>query len=157
MQDVFLRSGKWRWSVADESALHGECLELIDPAAPYNKMAVPLPFSWRRLSNDEIAELAREPQIRLWTDEHNILWRIARIGPETDHPYRLGGPHLIFDSEQSYAGIVRIEPHACLGDLTAAELRGYRDQMRDFGGRRRAFRAPGSSSGSGDSSAPEVM
>ncbi|HSH46710.1 MAG TPA: hypothetical protein VK966_12770 [Longimicrobiales bacterium] len=142
MQDVFLRSGKWRWTVADENAVHGESLELIDPSAPYNKMAVPLPFSWRRLSNDEIAELAREPEIRLWTDEHGIHWRIARIGPETHHPYRLPDPHLVFDSEQCYAGIVRIEPHARLGDLTSAELRSYRDRMRDFGGRRRAFRAP---------------
>lgn len=142
MKDVFLRSGKWRWTVADDNGHHGESLELIDPAAPYNKMAVHLPFSWRRLTNEEIAELAREPEIRLWTDEHGIHWRIARIGPQTDHPYRLSEPHLVFDSEQCYAGIVRIEPHACLGDLTAAELRSYRDRMRDFGGRRRAFRAP---------------
>lgn len=142
MQDIFLKSGKWRWSVLEENALRGETLELFDPAAPQDKMTVSLPFSWRQLSKDELAELAREPEVRLWTDEHGILWRVSRVGPGTRYPYNLGKPHLFFDSEHAYSGLVPLDPEARLGDLRRGELARYRDRIRDFGARRKAYRPP---------------
>lgn len=142
MQDIFLRSGKWRWSVVEERSPLGGMLELIDPAAPHNKMNIRLPPAWRELSSDQVAELARQPEIRLWTDEHGIVWRIARVGPGSHYPYPLETPHLVFDSQQAYAGLVPIPDDDRLGDLTDPELRRFRDRMQDFGGRRRAFRAP---------------
>lgn len=142
MQDVFLRSGKWRWSVAAENSLGGETLELFDPAFPKDKMIVSLPFSWRQLSRDQVAAIAREPQVRLWTDEDDITWRISRVGPGTHYPYSLDHPHLFFDSEQAYSGLVPLEPEHRLGDLTRQELRRYRDHISDFGARRRAYRPP---------------
>ena len=142
MKDIFLKSGKWRWSVSSESALRGESLELFDPAAPYDKMTVSLPFSWRQLPSDRIAEIARQPEVRLWTDEHGITWRIARVGPGTHYPYLLDEPHLFFDSEQAYSGLVPLDPEARLGDLSRDELRRYRDRIHDFGGRRKVYRPP---------------
>lgn len=142
MRDVFLRSGKWRWSVDGEGTAPGRSLELFEPRAPYNKMSAPLPFSWRDLSNDQVAEIARDPEVRLWTDENGIPWRVARVGPDSHYPYPLQKPHLVFDSENAFAGIVAIDQDAHLGDLSEPELRRYRDRMRDFGGRRRAFRPP---------------
>lgn len=142
MRDIFLRSGKWRWTVAEDDAMHGPRLELVDPGAPQNKMAAPLPFSWRSLTNEQIEDLASRPEIRLWTDEHGIAWRITRVGPGTHFPYPFERPHLVFDSEQSFAGIVEIDPHARLGELTNGELRRYRDALRDFGARRKGFRPP---------------
>lgn len=142
MQDIFLRSGKWRWSVITESPLGGETLELCDPAAPHDKMIVELPFSWRHLSRDELVEVARAPAVRLWTDEAGIVWRISRIGPGTHYPYSLGRPHLFFDSRQAYSGLVAIDQEARLGDLTRDELRYHRDHIADFGARRRVYRPP---------------
>lgn len=141
MKDIFLRSGKWRWSAADQGS-GAETLELIDPANPQNKMRARLPFTWQELSNDAIEEIAREPEMRLWMDEYGVTWRIARVGPGTHYPYSLRQTHLVFDSEEAYAGIVALDEHARLGDLTAEELRRYRDRMRDFGGRRQYFRPP---------------
>lgn len=140
MKDIFLRSGKWRWSVGETTGTH-EILELIDPAAPFNKMEVRVPLPWEP-SEEAIQELAREPEIRLWTDEYGIAWRIARVGPETHYPYPFSEPYLVFDSEETFAGIAPLEEHARLGELTDEELRLYRNGMRDFGGRRRAFRPP---------------
>ena len=142
MRDIYLRSGKWRWTVAAENSLGGETLELFDPGAPHDKMTVSLPFSWRQLSAERVAEFAREPAVRLWTDEEGIAWRISRVGPGTHYPYNLQQPHLFFDSEQAYAGLVPLDPHARLGDLTREELRRYRDHIQDFGGRRKAYRTP---------------
>lgn len=142
MRDIFLRSGKWRWSVNEDNALRGPRLELFDPGAPSNKMNVPLPFGWRSLSAEQISDLAREPEIRLWTDEHGIAWRVTRVGPGSHYPYPLKRPHIVFDSEQAFAGIVEVDPYAQLGELTESELRRYRDDMRDFGGRRKGFRLP---------------
>ena len=142
MQDIFLRSGKWRWSVVSESAHRGEVLELLDPAFPQDKMTVSLPFSWRNLSREELAEIAREPEVRMWTDELGIPWRISRVGPGTHYPYNLGRPHLFFDSERAYSGLVPLDPGARLGDLNRGELSRYRNRIRDFGARRTAFRPP---------------
>lgn len=142
MRDLHLRSGKWRWTVAADSGFRGETLELFDPAAPHDKMTVNLPFSWRQMDTGQIAEFAREPSVRLWTDSDSITWRISRVGPGTHYPYSLGEPHLFFDSEQAYSGLVPLDPSARLGDLTRDELRRYRDRMRDFGARRRAYRPP---------------
>lgn len=142
MRDIRLKSGKWRWTVATEASFGVETLELFDPAAPHDRMTVTLPFSWRQLGPDRIAQFAREPAVRLWTDEAGIPWRISRVGPGTHHPYDLRQPHLFFDSVKAYAGLVPLDPNARLGDLTRDELRRYRDSIRDFGGRRRAYRPP---------------
>lgn len=142
MQDIFLGSGKWRWTVTSDNAMGGESLELFDPAAPYDKMTVSLPFSWRQLSTEQLAEVARQPEVRLWTDEYGTTWRISRIGPGTRYPYSLGKPHLFFDSEQAYSGLVQLDPDARLGDLDRTQLRAYRDRIADFGARRKAYRPP---------------
>ena len=142
MRDIFLRSGKWRWSNEQSSAAHGPRLEFIDPSAPRNKLMAPAPRGWDRRGCDALVEAAREPDLRLWVDEHGIPWRIARIGPESYYPYKLDRPHLVFDSDQAFAGIVEVDPHARLGEFLDVELAQYRDRMRDFGGRRRGFRPP---------------
>ena len=149
MRDIFLRSGKWRCSTEEPGS--PTRLELIDPAAPENKLLVAAPASdpdsrpggqWGDTQNDAMEEAARDPEIRLWTDEYGIPWRIAMVGPESHYPHPLSERGLVFDSEEAFAGFVEIDPYARLGDLQDHELRRYRDGMRDFGGRRRAFRPP---------------
>lgn len=125
-------------------------LELVEPGNPANKMYVPLPFSWRQLAAEDVRELARSPEIRLWTDGAGILWRVAAVGPDTPYEYPLRRRHLVFDSQQSWAGIVEFPQPAQLGDLTNDELREMRDHISDFGGRRQRYRAPGQTFGGGD-------
>lgn len=140
-QDVHLRSGKWRSSVTVDHT-NGDSLEFIDPADPANKMIARLPVRAEELSQPQVERIAREPEVRLWTDDHGIAWRIARVGPGTHYPYPLETPHLVFDSEQAFAGVVAVDENLHLGDLTHDDLLRYRDRIRDFGGRRRAFRPP---------------
>lgn len=146
MRDIVLRSGKWRWTGAEPDRPARSRIELIDPAAPENKLLVPVsalePSDDPSLAAESVAEAARDPDVRLWTDEYGIAWRIARVGPGTHHPYPFRTRHLVFDSPNAYAGIVEIDRFARLGDLQDDELRAYRDRMKDFGGRRRAFRPP---------------
>jgi hypothetical protein len=135
---IYLDSGKWRWRV--ESSHHQEFLDLIEPGKPVNKMRVPLPFSWRMLEQEELREIARRPEMRLWMDRDGVLWRVAAVGPGTSYDYPLATRHLIFDSQQSWAGIVEFREPAELGDLTDDELHLLRDHISDFGGRRKRFR-----------------
>lgn len=119
-----------------------EMLELVEPGNSTNKMQVTLPFSWRQLEADAFRELARRPEVRLWLDESGILWRVAAVGPGTPYAYPLEKRHLVFDSQQSWAGIVEFMPGVELGDLGTSELRDLRNRIADFGGRRRAYRMP---------------
>lgn len=138
---MFLNSGRWIWRI--EASTERETMELVEPGNPANKMYVTLPFSWRQLPAEELRELARAPEVRLWTDGAGILWRVAAVGPGTSYEYPLGRRHLVFDSQQSWAGLVDFPAPAELGDLTSEELRALRDHISDFGGRRRRYRAPG--------------
>lgn len=132
-----LRSGRWRWYV--EQNTRGETMELVDPGEPLNKMIVPLPFSWRLLSELELLQLVRKPEIRFWVDQRGVFWRVAAVGPGTRYEYPLYERHLIFDSRQSWAGLISF-PDGELGDLTNEDLQRYRDHTQDIGGRRRHFR-----------------
>jgi hypothetical protein len=105
-------------------------------------MRLQLPEQWRQLSPEELRELARRPELRLWTDDAQILWRVSAVGPGTFYPYPLRTRHLVFDSDQTWAGIVPFDPPAELGDLTDLDLQRLRDGMSDFGGRRRGYRPP---------------
>lgn len=138
---LFLKSGKWRWGV-EGPASGQQVLELVDPSRPQNRMSVELPFSWRQLPEQGLAELARAPEVRLWQDERGILWRVTEIGPGTAYPYPLEDRHLVFDSERAWAGIVPFPEPIRLGDLTSTDLWRYRSRMADFGGRRRSYRPP---------------
>lgn len=140
LEGIDLGSGRWHGAItvsATESVL-----ELEQPVEPGNKMRVPLPDDWRSLSREQLTELARRPEVRLWVDDAHILWRVSLIGPGTAYPYPLPSRHVVFDSDRTWAGIVPLEPPTELGDLTGLELLGLRDHMRDFGGRRCGYRAP---------------
>jgi hypothetical protein len=135
---LYLLSGKWRWRI--DASARTEALELTSSTNPANKMRAPLPFSWRQLSPEAFKDCARKPEMRLWLDRGGVLWRVAAVGPGTIYDYPLNRRHLVFDSLQSWAGIVEFPGPAELGDLTNDELRDYRDMISDFGGRRRGYR-----------------
>ena len=139
---LFLPSGRWRWRVETVPGAAEESLELVEPGNAANKMQVMLPFSWRHLDANAFAELARRPQVRLWRDESGILWRVTAVGPGTPFAYPLERRHLVFDSQQSWAGIVEFTDPVELGDLRNRELTKLRNRISDFGGRRRAYRLP---------------
>ena len=139
---IFLPSGRWRWRVEDMRGSSEELLELCEPGNSANKMQVGLPFSWRRLDAEAFREIARRPEVRLWLDESGILWRVAAVGPETPYSFPLERRHLVFDSQQSWAGIVEFPGDEELGDLNNRDLRDLRNRIADFGGRRRAYRIP---------------
>lgn len=135
-----LGSGRWHSTVVTtpESTL----LELTHAANPRNRMRVRLPADWRRMELHEIHRCACCPEVRLWEDEDGIMWRVSAVGPNTDFPYPLRSRYLVFDSESAWAGIVRFEEGRELGNLSDLEMRDLRDGIADFGGRRRAYRAP---------------
>lgn len=141
---IFLPSGRWRWRVEAVQSSSEEMLELCEPGNSANKMQVGLPFSWRQLEPDAFREIARRPEVRLWLDEAGILWRVAAVGPQTPYLFPLERRHLVFDSQQSWAGIVEFDGDRELGDLTNRDLRDLRNRIADFGGRRRAYRLPAS-------------
>lgn len=137
---IILRSGRWGRRV--EAFEQQDTLELFDPNSPGNKMRIPLPFSWRQLPDSHIQELARDPEVRLWSDEYGIPWRIAMVGPGTRYEYPLQRRYLVFDSAQAWAGIVEPPEGLLIGDLKNDELKELRDRISDIGGRRRRFRKP---------------
>ena len=139
---LFLPSGRWRWRVDAIPGAAEELLELSEPGNATNKMQLSLPFSWRQLEPEAFRELARRPEVRLWLDESGILWRVTSVGPNTPYSFPLERRHLVFDSQQSWAGIVEFGGDDELGDLTNRELRDLRNRISDFGGRRRAYRMP---------------
>jgi hypothetical protein len=105
-------------------------------------MRVRLPEGWQQLAPRDVAALARAPEVRLWTDDGFIPWRVSAVGPDTDFPYPLTRRHLVFDSDRTWAGIVAFDGPQQLGDLTDLELKRLRDGIRDFGGRRHGYRPP---------------
>ena len=138
---IRLHSGRWYVRI-EENAEGSEYLYLTHASRPGESMRVRLPFSWRALDDDGIVELARHPEVRIWCDEHDILWRVAAVGPGTPYTFPLTGRFLVFDSAQTWAGLVRYKDDIPLGELTDEALRGYRDSMSDLGGGRRHFRTP---------------
>ena len=139
---LFLPSGRWRWRVDSVPGSSEEILELFEPGNATNKMQATLPFSWRQLDEDAFRDIARRPEVRLWLDESGILWRVTAVGPGTPFPFPLERRHLVFDSQQSWAGIVEFPGPAELADLGNRELAELRNRVSDFGGRRRAYRLP---------------
>ena len=139
---LFLASGRWRWRVEALPGSSEEMLELYEPGNSANKMQVALPFSWRQLDVDAFRDIARRPEVRLWLDESAILWRVTAVGPQTPYSFPLERRHLVFDSQQSWAGIVEFTGTDELGDLRNSDLRELRNRISDFGGRRRAYRLP---------------
>lgn len=137
---IDLRSGRWHRFV--ERTATGAMMELIQVGHNQNKMRVRLPDDWQQLGAREVMELARLPEVRLWTDDTFIPWRVSAVGPGTDFPYPLMRRHLVFDSDRTWAGIVEFDGPQQLGDLTDLELKQLRDGIRDFGGRRRGYRPP---------------
>jgi hypothetical protein len=137
-----IRLGSGRWSVRIErDARRKEYLRLTHQAQPADSMRVRLPFSWRRLDDASLVERARDPDVRLWTDEHGIQWRIAVVGPGSRHDAPVEGRFLAFDSEETWAGLTSF-PGGHLGDLDDRALRQVRDRIEDIGGGRRSFRPP---------------
>jgi hypothetical protein len=138
---VYLPSGKWRCYL-DVARTGDQFLEFVDPARPQNRMTARVGYSLPEPTDEQLTELARNPLLRLWVDEAGILWRVAAVGPGTPYEYPLRARHLIFDSEVTWAGIVPFPEGLRLGELHDAALRGYRDSIADFGGRRRSYRRP---------------
>jgi hypothetical protein len=137
---VDLKSGRWhRFNERDAT---GPVMELVQVGHPHNKMRVRLPVDWRQLGAGEMQDLARRPEVRLWTDDYFVPWRVSAVGPDTDFPYPLRRRHLVFDSDRTWAGIIEFDDPRQLGDLSDLELKQLRDGMRDFGGRRRGYRPP---------------
>ena len=114
-------------------------------------MRCQLPFSWRDLDVEVLDTLARNPELRLWTDEEGIQWRIAAVGPGTPFDFPLGQRYLVFDSTETWVGITRF-PDGELGALSDDDLRALRDSTADFGGGRRSYRPPLEETGASDSS-----
>ncbi|HEX6307079.1 MAG TPA: hypothetical protein VFZ69_02760 [Longimicrobiales bacterium] len=142
MDVIDLKSGRWhRFNDTDAS---GAIMELVQVGQPQNKMRVRLPENWWHLGHRDIEALARAPEVRLWTDDMFIPWRVSEVGPGTTFPYPLQRRHLVFDSDRTWAGIVEFDGTQQLGDLTDLELKRLRDGIRDFGGRRRGYRPPAS-------------
>jgi hypothetical protein len=137
---VDLKSGRWRGQI--QATADGDFLELLQAGREVAKLRLQLPPHWRSLTPAQIQELARRPELRLWTDDTRVLWRVSAVGPGTAYPYPLQHRHLVFDSDQTWAGIVEFANQGELGDLTDLELQGLRDRMCDFGGRRRGYRRP---------------
>ncbi|MGH7447650.1 MAG: hypothetical protein ACREK1_13735 [Longimicrobiales bacterium] len=137
---IDLKSGRWHRFTATDAA--GAVMELVQVGNPHNKMRVRLPAHWQQLGDRDVEELARMPEVRLWTDDTFIPWRVSAVGPDTEFPYPLRRRHLVFDSDRTWAGIVEFDDARQLGDLTDFELRELRDSIRDFGGRRRGYRPP---------------
>lgn len=140
MQLVRLGADRW-YSRVEQDARGVEYLYLSNAQRPEDSMRRRLPFSWRDLDDHQLAELAREPELRLWTDEFGIQWRVAPVGPGTPYDFPLRARYLVFDSTDTWAGITAF-PHGILGELTNEELRELRDSVSDFGGGRRSFRPP---------------
>lgn len=137
-----IRMDSGRWSVRIErDARRREYLRLTSQAHPRDSMRVRLPFSWRCLDDETVVDRARDPDVRLWTDEHGIRWRISVVGPGSRNAVPVEGRFLAFDSEETWAGITPF-PEGHLGDMDARELRNLRDRLEDIGGGRRSFRAP---------------
>lgn len=141
LRPMELGSGRWQVEIAKD-ANRREYMQLTDRGRPANSMRVRLPFSWRQLPPSQLQALARDPEVRLWRDEHGVIWRIAAVGPGTSYPFPLGEQHLVFDSAETWAGITRFDPPPLLGDMTQEELIEYRDRMRDLGGERKSYRPP---------------
>lgn len=137
---IDLTSGRWYRSI--ETTAGGSVMELIQIGKPHNKMRVRLPDGWRSIGERRLHELARAPEVRLWTDDTGIPWRVSAVGPGTDFPYPLRRRHLVFDSDRTWAGLVEFDGAAELGDLTELDLKRLRDGIQDFGGRRRGYRPP---------------
>ena len=138
---IRLDSGRWYVRI-EENAEGSEYLFLSRARRPEETMRVRLPFSWRALDDEALTDLARNPEVRLWCDEHEILWRVAAVGPGTPYSFPLPGRFLVFDSAQTWAGLIRYDDTIGIGDLTDERLRELRDGISDFGGGRRHFRAP---------------
>lgn len=140
MDVIDLKSGRWhRFTDTDAS---GALMELVQVGQPHNKMRVRLPTDWYHLNSRDLQDLARSPEVRLWTDDTFIPWRVSAVGPGTDFPYPLRRRHLVFDSDRTWSGIVEFPGPERLGDLTDLELKRLRDGISDFGGRRRGYRPP---------------
>lgn len=137
---IDLKSGRWHRFV--ERTATGAMMELIQVGHSQNKMRIRLPDHWHQLGPREMMELARTPEVRLWTDDTFIPWRVSAVGPGTEFPYPLTRRHLVFDSDRTWAGIVEFDEPRQLGDLTDLEMKQLRDGIRDFGGRRRGYRPP---------------
>jgi hypothetical protein len=138
-----IRLGSGRWYARVETDARGREYSYLSRAdRPEDTMRVPLPFGWRDLPREQVDELARKPEVRIWHDEHGIRWRIAAVGPGTNYDFPFSGRYLVFDSEQAWAGLTRYDLDRELGDLSDEELRSLRDGIADFGGSRRSFRPP---------------
>lgn len=140
---IRLASERW-YARVEQDARGTEHLYLSNAERPTDSMRCRLPFSWRDMEEEDLATLAREPEVRMWTDEHGIQWRIAVVGPGTPFDFPLRERYLVFDSKDSWAGITPF-PSAGpgkLGEFTDDQLREHRDSMSDFGGGRRSFRPP---------------
>lgn len=137
-----MRLGSERWYGRVETDARGvEYLYLSNAERPEDSMRARLPFSWRDLTTDQLAALARDPELRLWTDEYGIQWRVAPVGPGTPYEFPLRERYLVFDSTETWAGIT-LFPEGRLGELGTEQLRELRDSAADFGGGRRSFRPP---------------
>lgn len=137
-----IRLGSDRWYGRVEQNARGvEYLYLSNAERPADSMRTRLPFSWRDLDADQVAELARNPEVRLWTDEYGIQWRVAPVGPGTPYDFPVRERYLVFDSTETWAGITMF-PEGSLGELSDEQLRALRNAVADFGGGRRAFRPP---------------
>jgi hypothetical protein len=138
---IRLASGRW-YARLETDARGREYTFLSSADRPEETMRVPLPFGWRGMSQEQLDELARKPEVRIWHDEHGIRWRIAAVGPNTTYDFPFSGRYLVFDSEQAWAGLTRYDRDTELGDLGDEDLRALRDGISDFGGSRRSFRPP---------------
>lgn len=137
---IRLESGRW-YARVEEDTGGREHLYLSSAERPSDSMRRSLPFSWRDLDDEALVELARDPELRLWTDEHGLQWRIAAVGPGTPHEFSLPHRYLVFDSVETWVGITRFS-EGKLGDLAADQLRELRDDIADLGGSRKGFRPP---------------
>jgi hypothetical protein len=138
---IRLDSGRW-YARIERDARGTEILNLSRASRPRDTMRVPLPFSWRGFDTESLQELAREPEVRLWTDEHGVRWRIALVGPGTRFAFPVRQRYLVFDSDETWAVVTPYDNDRGLGEITDEELTALRDGASDLGGGRRSYRPP---------------
>lgn len=119
---ITLRSGTWTWSYDGDGVIllrHAE--------RSGNEMRIFFPNEG--LSNEVVARLARDPDVRVWTDDDGVQWQVStaffaagRFAPELpDSPDQPDSVTLEFDRDEEYRA-VKVPITLDLGDLTHQEL-----------------------------------
>ena len=119
---ITLRSGMWAWSRQVDGLIIFRHAERSG-----DEMRVFFPSG--RLTDDTVTRLARDPDVRIWTDDGGVQWQVSialfsagAIAAEMpDFPDQPDHVTLEFDSQDQYCAI-EVPITLDLGDITHSEL-----------------------------------